>query len=106
MAWQTVDGRRYFYRYVWRHGRAVRQYVGTGQVAELAATEDARRRVEREIEARDRLAEKARLLEGQEPLVRLCQSVEVVARAALTAAGYHRHRRGEWRNRHGREAHA
>jgi hypothetical protein len=106
MPWQEIGSRRYYYRCMRRHGRPIRQYVGTGQVAELAATEDARRRVEREIEARNRLAEQARLLEGQEPLVRLCQSVEVVARAALTAAGYHRHQRGEWRHRHGGETNA
>jgi hypothetical protein len=106
MPWQEIGSRRYYYRSLRRHGRPIRQYVGTGQVAELAATEDARRRVEREIEARDRLAEQARLLEGQEPLLRLFQPMEVVARAALTAAGFHRHQRGEWRHRHGRKANA
>jgi hypothetical protein len=106
MPWQEIGSRRYYYRCMRRHGRPIRQYVGTGQVAELAATEDSRRRVEREIETRERLAEEARFFEGQEPLLRLFQSMEVVARAALTAAGYHRHQRGEWRQHHGREAHA
>jgi hypothetical protein len=106
MPWHTVDGRRYYYRNVCRHGRSVRLYVGTGRVGELAATEDSVRQVHGEIEARQRRVEEGRLREAVERLLRLCHSIEVVARAPLTAGGYHRHQRGEWRRRHDSKASA
>jgi hypothetical protein len=35
------------------------------------------------------------------PVEELCEGVEILARAALLASGYHRHNRGEWRKRRG-----
>jgi hypothetical protein len=100
MSWQEVRGRRYYYRHRRVGGRPCRIYVGTGPAAELAAAADALRRVQGEIEARERREEQARLREAEEPLLALCELTEDLARAALVAAGYHRHDRGEWRRRH------
>ena len=99
MAWQEVDGRRYYYRGRRLCGRTRRVYVGAAgsPAAELAATADDLRRLEREIAARERHAERERLRGAEAALLELCEVSDIVARAALVAAGYHRHDRGEWR---------
>jgi hypothetical protein len=97
MSWERVGSRRYYYRSERVSGRPVRRYVGTGPVAELAAAADDLRRMERAIAAREREAEQARFREAEAPLLRLCGLTELLARAALVAAGYHRHDRGAWR---------
>jgi hypothetical protein len=101
MAWDEVNGRRYYYRSERVDGRPVRRYVGKGDVAELAAAADAARRVEREIEARQRQAEQTRLNEAEAPLVELCELTDILVRAALVVAGFHQHARGSWRKRRG-----
>src|SRR5215470_10747097 len=97
--WEARGQRRYFYRHVRVGGRPRRLYAGTGQAAELAATADALRRLNREIEARERQAEETRLREAEAALLGLCAGAELLARAALAAAGYRRHDRGQWRRR-------
>jgi hypothetical protein len=96
MAWKNG---RYFYRSVRRGGRVETLYFGRGEAAEREAerlAEDRRRR-----EAGDRATRARR--EELEALARAQAGrfarVEVVVRAALEAAGFHRHRRGAWRRR-------
>ena len=103
MAWQEVDGRRYYYRGRRLGGRTRRVYVGAAgsPAAELAAAADHLRRLEREAAARERHAEQERLREAEAPLRQLCELTDVLARAALVAAGFRRHDRGEWRHCHG-----
>ncbi len=100
MAWERRGAKRYYTRSVRREGRVVRQYFGTGPVAELAAATDEERRLRREIAARDRRAEKARHDAAFSPLQELCKLADLLAAASLLVAGYHRHDRGEWRRRH------
>jgi hypothetical protein len=59
------------------------------------------RRLEREIKARELMAEENRLQQAEEPLRELCRLTDILTRAALMVAGYHQHDRGEWRRRHG-----
>jgi hypothetical protein len=101
MAWQVVDGRKYYYRHRRVDGRPRTVYVGAAgsAAAELAAAADDLRRLGREAAARDRLAEQARQREVEDPLVRLCALSDVLTRAALLTAGFHRHHRGPWRRR-------
>jgi hypothetical protein len=99
MAWHQQGTRTYYYRSVRIGGRPVRRYVGAGPAAELAAAVDELRRLERAIEARERQAEEARLRQAEAPLLALCEGVELLTRAALMAAGFRRHDRGEWRLR-------
>ena len=101
MAWQVVDGRKYYYRHRRDGGRPRTVYVGAAgsQAAELAATADDLRRLGREAAARERQAEQARHQEVEVPLVRLCAASDVLTRAALLAAGFHQHHRGQWRRR-------
>ena len=101
MAWQEVDGRRYYYRGRRLCGRTRRVYVGAAgsPAAELAAAADGLRRLGREAAARERHAERERHREAEAPLLALCERTDVLTRAALLAAGFHRHYRGQWRRR-------
>jgi hypothetical protein len=97
MAWVTRGRRRYYYQPV-REGKLVRQvYYGSGPMAELAAEADELRRAERRAKAFAWQEE-----EGQRQAAdRSSQQVEgltdLLMRAALVAAGFHRHDRGAWR---------
>ena len=99
MGWEQVGGRRYFYLSRRVGGRPRRVYVGPANspAAELAAAADHLRRLGREAAARERQAERERLRGAEAPLLDLCELTDVLARAALVLAGYHRHDRGEWR---------
>ena len=98
MPWQQRGTKRYYYRSERLNGRPVRRYVGAGDspAAALAATTADLRRLVREIAARERHAERERLREAEATLLELCEVSDIVARAALVGAGYHRHG-GEWR---------
>ena len=101
MGWETRDScrGRYYTRSRKVAGRVVREYVGTGAVAELAAAADALRRADRRAAAEVRRAEQARWAEATAPLLELSRAVDVVVRAALLAAGYRQHSRSSWRKR-------
>ena len=100
MAWEARGSRRYYTRSKRVNGRVVREYVGTGAVAELAAAADALRRADRRAASEARRAEEARWRAALTPLVELCRAADLMARATLLAAGYHRHSRSSWRKRH------
>jgi hypothetical protein len=105
VAWEERHrGGRYYYRTHWVEGRPVKEYVGTGPFAEIIAASD---RTGREIAKAEREQEKARNrreLERLEalaaPVLELGRAVEVLVRAHLIAAGYHRHK-GEYRRARG-----
>jgi hypothetical protein len=102
MAWSQRGSRSYFYLHQRVNGRPVRRYVGAAgsPAATLAAADADQRRLAREAAARERHAERERLREAEAALLELCEASDIVARAALVGAGYHRHG-GEWRR--GRE---
>jgi hypothetical protein len=90
MAW---DKGRYYTRSRKVNGRVVREYLGTGEAAEQAARQDAGTRQEREA----RRAAMSELAALDAPLDDLTELTDLLARAALAAAGYRQHHRGEWR---------
>lgn len=95
------DHRGYYYRAHKFGGRVVRQYVGRGEIAELVAALDAADRDERADRA-DRLRAFRADLDRLDALVeRADAALAAVARAALLAAGYRQHHRGEWRKTRG-----
>ena len=101
MGLERRGGGSYYYRKVRRDGRVVSEYLGGGLPACLeewgVAAGRERSRARREAwEAR-----RARLDEREAEAVALFDAVEAVAREALEAAGYRRHKRGEWRKRRG-----
>ena len=98
--WERRErGGRYYTRSRKVNGRVLREYVGTGEVGELGAKIDAAYRRYREAEAEVYRKERERLEAVSASVEELCEAAEVLARATLLAAGYHRHKRGEWRKR-------
>jgi hypothetical protein len=100
MGW---DKGRYYTRSKRVDGRVVREYLGTGRVAELAAQLDALERGKRQLAAQAQRGEKAERAALAAECKTLTETADLVACAALLAAGYHQHKRGEWRKRRGRD---
>jgi len=96
MGW---DRGRYYSRSKKVNGRVEREYIGTGSVGDLAAQLDALERQERQLAALALRNEKAALTTFDADLKALTRITDLVARAALVAAGYRQHNRGEWRRR-------
>jgi len=97
MAWE----RGYYYRARKVRGRVVREYVGRGLIGELAAMIDADRRADREARQAAMKAEKAAIADLERQVVEVCARTDLIVRAALKAAGYRQHKRGEWRKKRG-----
>jgi len=99
MSWMQRGERRYYYRASRLSGVPRRQYVGTGPIGKLAAAVDDYRRLTRAIAAEEGRAEQARYREAESSLRELCAVTDLLARAALVAAGYRQHARGSWRRK-------
>jgi hypothetical protein len=98
MGWETRKrGGRYYTRSRKVGGRVVREYIGGGTLGEAVAECDAQERAERRAAAacwqreRDQLAALDALMHD------FSRQVDIQMRAALCAAGFHQHDRGEWR---------
>jgi hypothetical protein len=96
MGW---DKGRYYTRSRKVNGRVVREYVGTGEVAEMAAEIDALGREGRALAAIQRRLDRAELDDLDDDVLALIDITDLLARAALAAAGYGQHHRGEWRKK-------
>jgi len=90
---------RYYIRSTRRDGRVIHKYIGGGELGELAAAEDASQRAEREERAAAWRTEKGRWEALNALLDEVCKRIDLLVRATLMAAGYHQHKRGEWRKR-------
>ena len=100
MAWETrARGTRYYTRSRTVDGRVLREYVGGGLVGELAAMQDAERRAEREAKASAWRKTAEQLAKLDASVASMGAVVKDATVAALQAAGYHQHDRGEWRRR-------
>lgn len=99
MGWDK-DG-RYYTRSRKVNGCVIREYCGGGSIGQICAQMDADRKARREAERAARKAEKSQLDALEEDVESFCKLADQVAHAALLAAGYHRHKRGEWRRRRG-----
>jgi hypothetical protein len=101
VAWKDRErGGRYYTRSRREGGRVAREYVGAGPIAELAAEAD---RIRRELaeEQREREREEMERLKAlAAPVLEVSEAAEILARAHLVAAGYHR-RKGEYRRARG-----
>ena len=102
MAWEKRErGGRYYYRSKREGGQVVKQYVGTGKRAELAAAQDEAEQQQRATRAHAWRQERDRFESSDLAVEELCNATDLVIRAALLSAGYHQHHRGEWRRRRG-----
>jgi hypothetical protein len=95
MGW---DKGRYYTRSRKVHGRVVREYLGLGAAAEAAAQADAERRALRAESAAAWKEKKAALRARQAEVDALCSGADLLARAALLAAGFHQPKR-QWRRK-------
>ena len=101
VAWLQRKEKRYYYRSQRVEGRVVCRYAGTGPVAEMTARIDALCQAQRRLEGERAREESARWELADAPLLRLERCTDLLVRAALVLAGYHRHHRGAWRKRRG-----
>ena len=95
MGWERG---RYYTRSRKVDGRVIREYVGGGAAGALAAQQDAIDRERREREHESWRIEKEEIEAFDDAIDQVCQQADLIARAAMIAAGYHHHR-GEWRRR-------
>ena len=80
-------------------GRVVREYVGAGPLADIIAQAD---EAEREAHRLQRRREREQMEQDRELddlFGAYSAGVDELLRSALEAAGYYRHKRGEWRRR-------
>jgi predicted phage gp36 major capsid-like protein len=96
MGWERG---RYYTRSKKVNGRVVREYIGAGGAAELAAELDAIESEHRRLEAQRLRQEKEAMDSLDAEIQSMTDLTELLARAALRAAGLHQHKRGEWRKR-------
>lgn len=102
---QRERGGLYYTRSKKVNGKVVREYVGGGILGELAAQMDAEDRRQHEEEAAAWREERERLEELAGLADELWEDVETIAQAILIAAGFRRHKRGEWRRQRERGTH-
>jgi hypothetical protein len=94
MGW---DRGRYYSRSRKVNGRVVREYVGGGRLGQIAARLDA---IGREVRQAARARQEAMRSEVEAldaALDDLNAVADLLGGAALLAAGYRQHKRGEWR---------
>jgi hypothetical protein len=104
MGWESRAGTgRYYTRSMRVNGRIVREYIGTGPVAELAYQMDVDQRLERELERKAFEAVQNRDNALDAKLDEFSELAETLSRGLLIAAGYHQHKRGQWRKRREQE---
>jgi hypothetical protein len=98
MAWKTINGRRYYYKSERVGGRVKSTYFGAGQPGSLMAEMVALERLERAAD-REQIREEREDFDAEETAVsKWFDRVQVVADAAMIAAGYHKHK-GQWRRK-------
>jgi hypothetical protein len=97
MGWDK--GGRYYTRSRRVNGRVVREYVGGGAAGELAAQLDADERQQRETARAAERVEREAVTALDALLAELDELADLLTRAALAAAGYTQHHRGEWRKK-------
>jgi hypothetical protein len=103
MSWELRNSRWVYTHSHRKSGRIVREYYGGGELGRLAAEVDNLARQTRRIEREERAAEHDRIAAIEDPVVAFGQAVDVAITCELLAAGYHRHDRGPWRRRRGRQ---
>jgi hypothetical protein len=100
MAWESRKGRgRYYTRSRRKGGRVVREYLGKGWKAIIASDIDELLKAKRAAATASRREEKGEVQKLDADLLAISQGVDLIAKAALLAAGYRQHHRGEWRRK-------
>ena len=95
MGWETRErGASYYTRSRWVDGRVVREYIGTGALGEIVASNDELKRLQKQEEAAH-WREKRECVERDAAFLKTLEEVsEILTRAHLLASGCHK-RKGE-----------
>jgi len=101
MAWERRGDHAYYYRSVRSGTRVTKEYIGRGRVAALIARLDGVEREQRSQRRDDLEIDRQRWAALEGPLLELDDVTDLLVTAAMSAAGYHRHDRGEWRRHRG-----
>ena len=96
MGWEERRGRLYYYRSVRKGKRVRKEYGGGGVLGKLAAEIDELERLQRKEEEASCKEERERLERSAGFLRELEEAAEILTRAELLVAGFHK-RKGEWR---------
>lgn len=99
MAWERRRNGTYYYRSRKVGGRVVKEYIGAGRSADLAAAKDAADRANRAAASGARQAARGEIDAVDAPVDAFAGVLETLTRARLVLTGYHRHHGGEWRRR-------
>lgn len=99
MSWETRGKRRVYYRARSIGGKVVKEYFGHGAEAHAAAQEDARKRAEREARLEARRERRRQYEAVQVTIAILSTDCDNLVKASMVQAGFHQHKRGEWRKR-------
>ena len=100
MPWEKRNGCGPYYFRARREGdRIVKTYCGGGLRGKLAELEDLQAREDRQSRAEKRRRTLAYLDGLAEQMEAFSALTDTLLQATLTEAGYHRHKRGEWRRR-------
>ena len=94
MAWETREGKAYYYQKKWVNGTCQSRYVGAGELGRIAATLDELTTIERRRLRKEREAQAA----IDREINALGDLVRAYSGAVLLLAGYHTHRR-QWRKK-------
>lgn len=98
MGW---DKQLYYTRSIRKNGRITREYVGGGQIGHLAARFDLLARQARKSKRAEFVAEREGIYAIEAPVEEFSEMTDDILRAVLLAAGFHQHKRGEWRKKRG-----
>jgi hypothetical protein len=99
MAWERRRNFTYYYRARKIHGRVVKEYVGRGTHAEVAAKRDTLARVARAEAREHRIREQQAFHEANETVDAFVTALDSLTRTSLILVGYHQHHGSEWRKR-------
>jgi hypothetical protein len=98
VAWELRRGRKYYYRSRKVAGRVVREYVGAGEAAELAARLDAIAAEERQAQRRTIRASRTEFAEMERIIAPLNALVDECVAYVMIRDGFHL-ARGRWRKK-------
>lgn len=101
MGWEWRGRKRYYYGLLKVGPGGKKFYIGRGAEAEKTAQEVDLIHAKRQDHRRRQKEKQRRYIEVASQLTDYCRETEALAQMALAAAGFHKHHRGEWRQRRG-----
>jgi hypothetical protein len=98
MGWKRINGRRYFYKCKREGSRVKTTYFGAGESGLVMAQIISLERLEKATVRSEHQAEREEFEAEDRAVSDWFEDVQVVADAAMVAAGFHDHK-GQWRRK-------